>query len=75
MKRKRYYRYPYSSKIHWYYCYYSFQAEVVKAQFEADMLNLNRDLDKLKKEKAIWEATQIFQGRHQDFGDDSKVLL
>ena len=29
----------------------------MKAQFEADMLNMSRDLDKLRKEKVMWEKT------------------
>ena len=46
---------------------------MVKAQFEADMLLLKLDLEKLKKEKAVWESTQHMQGCDQDFGGDSKV--
>ena len=31
---------------------------MVKAQVEADMLNLKLDLDKLKKETTVWESTR-----------------
>ena len=27
----------------------------MKAQFEADMLNMSRDLEKLRREKVMWE--------------------
>ena len=30
----------------------------MKAQFEADMLNVNRDLEKLRREKVMWEMTK-----------------
>ena len=49
---------------------------MVKAQFESEMLNLTRDLDKLKKEKALWESSKKFEGRDQDqnfVGGDERV--
>ena len=52
------------------------KAVVVKAQFESEMLNLTRDLDKLKKEKALWESSKKFEGRDQEqkyVGGDEKV--
>ena len=30
----------------------------MKAQCEADILNMSRDLEKLKREKVMWETTQ-----------------
>ena len=30
----------------------------MKAQFEADMLNVNRDLERLRREKVMWEMTK-----------------
>ena len=30
----------------------------MKAQFEADMLNMSRDLEKLRREKVMWEMTK-----------------
>ena len=49
---------------------FQFKAEVVKAQFEAELLNLNRDLDKLRKEKASLEVTHKREGHDQDLGID-----
>ena len=49
---------------------YPFKAEVVKAQFEAELLNLNRDLDKLRKKKASLEVTHKCEGQDQDLGFD-----
>ena len=31
---------------------------MMKAQFEADMLNMSRDLEKLRREKVMWEMTK-----------------
>ena len=34
------------------------KAAMMKAQCEADMLSMSRDLEKLKREKVMWEMTQ-----------------
>ena len=34
------------------------KAAMMKAQCEADMLNMSRDLEKLKREKVMWEMAQ-----------------
>ena len=31
---------------------------MVKAQLEAEMLNVNRDLERLRREKVMWEMTK-----------------
>ena len=49
---------------------FQYKAEVVKAQFEAEVLNLNRDLDKLRKEKASLEGTRKHEIHNQDLGID-----
>ena len=38
--------------------YILLKTTMMRAQFEADMLNVNRDLEKLKREKVIWEMTK-----------------
>lgn len=34
------------------------KAAMVKAQLEAEMLNVNRDLERLRREKVMWEMTK-----------------
>lgn len=42
---------------------------MLKAQFEADMLNMSRDLEKLRRETVMWEMTKASQTGNEQVGE------
>ena len=51
---------------------YSLKVVMMKAQFEAEMLNMARDLEILRREKVMWEMTR--QAGDQQVGERSRLL-